>query len=211
MRSTKWLLSGLALACLSPAGSAAHPVAEPAESGFTEDARATFLRAREDSMGAAHVLSMANNLCVLVQNARSIEDYPFTIKFDQSISHYANISADDPFRRKKIVAFWNHYADRMICMATRGIYPEQHLYHRAVEMGVHQAVLREYFFTDAPGPRFDVNGIDTLDDGSKITLLDYLYLAQTMRNAEDRHNLDEIEELEEYLIDVHGAKRFKDL
>ena len=174
---------------------------------LTEAERTVFLDGITHSLNEVFIVNMAAELCGIVQDTQTIVDYPVAEALERNLLMYANLSKGDPKYRQKIAVFWNHYNDRMICPAANGFYPKQHIFDRALEMSVHHTVLEDYFFKDPISFPIDVNVIEILPDGSSVTVIEYIDAALAMKEAEDRYNVDEVEDLRDYLIETHGAKR----
>lgn len=199
-----------AIALCSASVGLAHEV-QSERASLTKAEEAAFLGGITPRLSDLFVLNIAAELCGILQNTSFTINYPVAEALERNLLRYAEIAHSDPLKEAKIVAFWNNYADRMICPAHAGFYPRQHFYKRAIEMRISRAVLEEYFFRDPLSFPIKVNVVEVLDDGRRSTLIDYIDAALAMDEAEDRYNIDQVEDLREYLIDSHGAKRFGDM
>ncbi|MBL4852913.1 MAG: hypothetical protein JKY25_01585 [Robiginitomaculum sp.] len=186
--------------------------AEQAAPELSKAEQAAFLDAATSQMNDNLVKNMAIELCTLLNHTQTtVVDYPVTEALERNLLRFMKVSKDDPNYILKIAAFWNHYADRVICPAASGFYPKQHIYRRALDMNIHKVVLKDYFFRDPVAFPIEVNTIEVLPNGRSTTLLDYIDAALASDEAEDRYNIDVVEELTDYLVDKFGAKRFSEL
>ena len=108
------------------------------------------------------VTGLANELCMALTSAKVSSDLELPKIIEARLLKFSKINASTPDKRLKIAQFWNRYSPNMICPASSGFYPTQHLFKRALAMSMQKMVLENYFFADEIAFPIDVNviGID---------------------------------------------------
>jgi len=186
-------------------------------SKLTKAETIVFLGGIPPSLNDTDVSKMAIHMCLQLLYSElkiGLPVYPVAEHIERRILEYANLSKtygklskNDPKYKQKLAAFWNYYADRMRCYSTAGFYPTQHFYKRVLDMSLHGYLMEEFFFSDPKSFPIDVNVVEILPSGRVTTMIDYIDAALAMEEAEERYNVDEVEDLRDYLIEMHGAKR----
>lgn len=205
------ILTVMMFLSLSTVSSPVNAQTDISQSTLTEAEKTEFLRTLRMRYSPKVIENMAIEFCGIMQNTRTVRNYPVAESIERNLLRFADLTKDDPKHVAKIAVFWNHYLEQMICPPVGGTFPRQHFYKRAIELSISQPVLIEYFFRDSIAFPIEVNIVEIIENGSSSTVIDYIDAALAMDDAEDRYNVDQVEALRTFLIEKRGAKSFSEM
>lgn len=158
------------------------------------------------------ITTLSNELCtVLARMPTASSNFVGAKEIEKRLLRYFKVDVTAPDYRLEIAKHWNYYSNRMICPATNGTYPTQHIYKRALAMNYHTPILDEYFFADEVTFPIDPNVVEVLEDGSYSTVLDYIDAMLSRPDASTTYNIGQVAGLGEIIVDFFGGKRVREM
>ncbi|GHB05123.1 hypothetical protein GCM10009069_29550 [Algimonas arctica] len=153
-----------------------------------------------------NVVHMKERMCTALHQGRNTDSVNIAERLRGIVLFSFDLNADDERLEEQIAVIFNRYSSRMVCPATSGIYPKQHLFKRAVELHVYQDALVEFFFANPITFPIDPNVIELSPLGSETTLMDYINRELAADNAKDKHNVGRLIRLRRLLQIRFNAK-----
>ncbi|GHB05108.1 hypothetical protein GCM10009069_29530 [Algimonas arctica] len=158
------------------------------------------------------ITALSNELCmVLARMPTASSNFVGAKEIEKRLLRYFKVDVTAPDYKLKIAQHWNYYSTSMICGATNGTYPTQHIYKRALAMNFHTPILDEYFFADEIAFPIDPNTIEIQGDGSYSTVLDYIDAMLSRPDASTTYNIGQVAGLGEIIVDFFGGKRVSEM
>jgi len=123
---------------------------------------------------SSEVSTVRSRICSSIYEFRTVEGASFQNNMKRIAAQELGIDLRTLQGKKQFADYWNANNDQMICKSIAGIYPAQHVFKRAIQMKVDKPILREFFLTNPNDFPINVNAVETLANGEKETLLDYV-------------------------------------
>ena len=164
----------------------------------------------EDQVGR-----LKNRICRMVgsfQGSSIRDNLTFVEKTEKLLLRYSQISAKEGNYRERLTTFWNRYDDKMICAADGAkSLAAQHFYSRAITNGYQEAILEDYFFSNASDFPIDPNVVFVTQNEEKQTVLDFIDNALAPTDANIFYNVSQVKKLKEIVEKDFEGLRFSQL
>jgi len=158
-----------------------------------------------------NISNMKMKICLAMSKGKSDPSVSIPGRIKTIIIKYGEIDPNSTNVDAQMAEVWNRYADQMVCPATNGVYPTQHIYKRAIALRVEKAALVDFFLKDTRGFPINMNAVETRSDGSKETVLDYLDRIMGDPEAKNKYNLGQAIRLRSIIERRFDGKRAREL
>lgn len=158
-----------------------------------------------------NIQAMASEVCMVLHRTTNTPNYSASVEIERVLQKHSNLNTITPNYKREIANFWNQYSDQMICNATSGMYPKQHVFKRAFSMNIQSEILIDYFLSDNNQFPIDVNVIEVLSSGERSTVLDYIDKVLVRPDAQEVFDVYEILRIKRILERDFDGKRAREL
>ncbi|GHB05093.1 hypothetical protein GCM10009069_29510 [Algimonas arctica] len=155
--------------------------------------------------------NMRNRICLALNVARTDEQMSLSDTIDTLISEHGEFDETAQNHDLKKANFWNAYSPSMSCPPTAGLYPQQHVFKRAILMAVYSEALNQYFLADSKKFPIDMNVIEVEADGTPTTVLDFIDYILAREEAREAFNVGQIIRLRRTIEVRFDGKRAIDM
>lgn len=171
---------------------------------LSEDGNAPVTALMDNDVGR-----MAGELCRTLAVQRVSDNFLASEELQKKLLFYSKIDNDAQDAKVKLAKFFNYYSPRMMCPASNGMYPPQHVFQRALALNI-QAEVFKFFLQHPEEFPIDVNVI-TYAGSKPLTLLDYIDDMLAIPNSERRFNLGQVRGVKRVVTDYFGGKRVAEM
>jgi len=165
----------------------------------------------ENSDASSKVSTVRSRICSSIYEFRTVEGASFQDNMKRIAAQKLGIDLSTLQGKKQFADFWNANNDQMICKSIAGIYPEEHVFRRAIQMRVDKPILREFFLASPNDFPINVNVVVTLANGEKETVLDFLDRILSSPDVDDMYDKGQLIRLQRILELRSEGKRAHEL